>query len=224
MSRVFYRQGWHLLSLIILIFGAGYTASLPGIHSGSLLGLPTSFWFWLAILIPILHQIIVPAGWRMELYHGWMTKQFGDRAFTVFKAIFLPLFFLRIITLTIVGISNGPSLSLSLPTRLTLGILLTIPALYLGYSVVKYFTIERALGADHFWPEKYRALPMVKEGIFRFTNNGMYIYGFLLLWAVAILLASKAALIVAAFNHIYIWVHYYTVEKPDMDYIYGTGS
>jgi hypothetical protein len=29
---------------------------------------------------------------------------------------------------------------------------------------------------------------------------------------------------VAAFNHLYIWVHYFTVEKPDMDYIYGSKS
>jgi hypothetical protein len=49
----------------------------------------------------------------------------------------------------------------------------------------------------------------------------MYVYGFFILWIIAILFRSKEALLLAAFNHLYIWVHYYYTEKPDMDYIYG---
>jgi protein-S-isoprenylcysteine O-methyltransferase Ste14 len=77
----------------------------------------------------------------------------------------------------------------------------------------------RASGADHFDP-KYRELPLVKEGIFRFTDNGMYIYAFLLFWAIATGFNSAAALIVAAFSHVYIWVHFYATEKPDMGFLY----
>jgi len=33
--------------------------------------------------------------------------------------------------------------------------------------------------------------------------------------------ASIAALCVALFNHMYIWVHYYSTEFPDMKRIYG---
>ena len=87
--------------------------------------------------------------------------------------------------------------------------------------MVRYFGVKRALGADHFDPGQYRDLPMVKEGIYKYTGNGMYIYGFFLLWVPGVLLASPAALLAAAFNHLYIWVHYYTTEKPDMDFIYG---
>jgi len=29
------------------------------------------------------------------------------------------------------------------------------------------------------------------------------------------------ALLLAGFNHLYIWVHYYCTEKPDMERIYG---
>ena len=62
---------------------------------------------------------------------------------------------------------------------------------------------------------------MVKQGIFRFSSNAMYVFGFFLLWVPGILGQSKAALLVAAFNHLYIWVHYYFTEQPDMEIIYG---
>ena len=63
-------------------------------------------------------------------------------------------------------------------------------------------------------------MPLVKEGIFQFTNNGMYVYAFMLFWAIAIGANSVAALVVAAFSHVYIWVHFFATEKPDMDFLY----
>ena len=95
-----------------------------------------------------------------------------------------------------------------------------LPGLYAMFSVARYFGIARAAGADHF-NYSYRELPLVKEGIFRYTDNGMYVFAFLLFWAVAIGFNSISALVVAAFSHAYIWVHYYSTEKPDMDYLYG---
>lgn len=99
------------------------------------------------------------------------------------------------------------------------GILL-IPAIYLFYSIKKYFGFDRAFGIDHFYPEKFKNEPMVKQGIFKYTLNGMYVFGFLILWIPGILLQSKAAVLLALFNHIYIWVHYYFTELPDMKMIY----
>jgi hypothetical protein len=87
------------------------------------------------------------------------------------------------------------------------------------YSILKYFGVKRAMGIDHFDPA-YRELPMVTEGIFKFTNNAMYTLGFLMFWIPGFIWASKAALLSAAFSHLYIWVHFYTVEKPDMEVIY----
>ena len=69
--------------------------------------------------------------------------------------------------------------------------------------------------------ESYRSSSFVRKGIFRFTRNGMYVYGFLLLWVPALWFASLAALAVALFNHLYIWVHYFATERPDMERIYG---
>jgi hypothetical protein len=49
----------------------------------------------------------------------------------------------------------------------------------------------------------------------------MYVFGFCVLWVPGFWFASAAALIVALFNHLYIWVHYYSTELPDMKRIYG---
>ena len=50
----------------------------------------------------------------------------------------------------------------------------------------------------------------------------MYVFGLLILWLPGLLMASKAALLAALFGHVYIWVHYFTVELHDMKYIYGS--
>ena len=40
-------------------------------------------------------------------------------------------------------------------------------------------------------------------------------------WILGLVFLSQAALLAAMFNHLYIWVHYYSTEKPDMRLIYG---
>ena len=220
MQKLFEKQGWHFFALLILLAGVFFGSRLDGFLAGSLWGLPTLFWLWLAVVVPVLHQIFVWLGWRGQLYFGTMTRLFGKKDFSAFSVIFMILFILRPVTLLLVGISNAESLSLSIFWRAGLSLLCLIPSIYLFQSVAHYFGLKRALGIDHFDAD-YRHLPIVKEGIFRYTDNGMYLFGFLLLWAIGFIFASKAALLAAAFNHLYIWVHFYTVEKPDMDYIYG---
>jgi len=107
--------------------------------------------------------------------------------------------------------------------RVLLTLILLIPALYTLYSVKRYFGLKRAAGADHF-EAKYQSMPLVKKGIFKFTSNGMYAFAFLLFWAIAVCFGSVAALLVAVFSHVYIWVHYYCTERPDMEYIYGNST
>ena len=91
---------------------------------------------------------------------------------------------------------------------------------YLIYSVKRYFGFKRAYGIDHF-DDAYRSLPLVREGIFRFSPNAMYDFGFLLLWVPGLVTQSLAALAVALFSHLYIWVHYACTERADMNRIYG---
>jgi len=172
--------------------------------------------FWISIAFPAAHQCYVWLAWRLELKYAATSKFIGFHGYAV---IFFVLFTGRFISLLILAWLDRGSLNLNLIPLTILTVLLVLPGIYAIYSVKKYFGMARAAGADHF-DARYRKMPLVKKGIFRFTSNGMYLYAFLLFWAIAVGLNSSAALTVAAFSHIYIWVHYYATEKPDMDFLY----
>ena len=217
--KIFEKQGYHFVFLLVLIGGVYITAK-DSVLSGSFWNLSTKTWLILAVLVPILHQVFVVFCWRAELYYGWLTKTFGDKAFKIWAVGFMILFSARPITIIGLAISNSGTFILSSWLRWSLSGVFLLLVIYLAYSVAKYFGIERALGMDHFQPEKYRDLPFVKQGIYRWIPNSMYLVGFLFLWVPGLLLSSKAALLAALFNHLYIWVHYYFTEYPDMLFIY----
>jgi len=223
LQSIMERQWIHAVILVLLIFLMMVFTEIDGIQAGSLWGLTTLQWYWIAVSIPILHQVFVWFCWRTQLYANLLSRTFGDFDFTVYTIGFSIFGLSRVLSVLILAISNRGTLPGDPTLYGGLAILALIPALYLFYSVKRYFGFKRALGIDHF-DESYRNLPLVREGIFRFTSNGMYVYGFLLLWAIALWHASIAALVAALFNHIYIWVHYYTTELPDMKKIYGEES
>jgi hypothetical protein len=88
------------------------------------------------------------------------------------------------------------------------------------YSVIAFFGIRRAVGIDHF-ESKASQVPFVKKGIFKYTPNGMYAIVFLIIYLPGILFDSAGGLLIGLFSHIYIWIHYYFTELPDIQYIYG---
>jgi len=211
----------HLISLIVLVFAIYWASGAEGVLSGSLYGLDTAFWFWLAIIIPIVHQVFVWITWRAELQYSTITRIFGDRGFIYYSVIFMFLLIARPISIAFLAISNQGSLHTDPRVLNVIALVLLIPIVYLLYCVVKYFGMERALGIDHFDAD-CREKPLIRKGIFKHVNNSMYVFGLLILWLPGLLLASKAALLAALFGHVYIWVHYFTVELPDMRYIYGS--
>jgi len=176
--------------------------------------------FWIAISIPIAHQIFVWLAWRLELRSASTSKSIGFQGYT---ALFFLLFGGRFVALVVLAWLDQGSLGLPVPLQAILTILLGILGIYAMYSVARYFGFARAAGGDHF-DQRYRDMPLVRQGIFRFTNNGMYLYAFLLFWAIAVGFNSTLAIIVAAFSHAYIWVHFYATEKPDMDFLYSSDS
>jgi hypothetical protein len=180
-------------------------------------GMPFPAVFWSAVAIPVVHQVFVWLAWRLELRSSAIRRSIGLH-------LYLVLFFLllagRVVTVLALAWMDRGSLGLPAFARVATTIVLGVIWVYLGYSLKRYFGFVRAAGADHFDP-RYRDMPLVREGIFRFTSNAMYIYGFLILWIIAIGFDSLAALTVAAFNHVYIWVHFHATEKPDMDYLYS---
>ena len=218
-------QGWHFGCLaILLVLTLGFV-SREGVLAGSLFGVSSAVWFGLLIADTIAHQVFVWLCWRLELGQQKLTGWFGstERAFGAYAAIFATLFAARFVLITLLAIANRGTLEINPLVSWFLTIVIAVPAIYLFYSVRMYFTFRRAFGIDHFDP-KARAWPLVRQGIFKYTANGMYVFGIGALWVPAFALQSTAALVAAAFSHAYIWVHYFTVEKPDMRRIYGSQS
>lgn len=217
---MFKKQGWHFFFLMLLLTGVAFIAQ-GDLLAGQLWGIGTPTWFWFAIAVPVAHQIVVAILWRGQLYQNWMTNAFGDKGFFVYKVIFSILFVARPISIILLGISNYNTLACPPALMYIAAAISLFPAGYTMYSVVHYFGMDRAYGIDHFEPESYRNKSFVKQGMFKYTDNAMYKFGFLILWSIALFTLSKAALLVAAFNHLYIWVHFYFTELPDIRHIYG---
>lgn len=220
-QKIFEYQTWHLLAIVVSVFFFNYLAtSISDLTKGSLLGVETSTWLWIAILTPIIHQLYVAIVWRYELYEKTFTTKYGfEKAFKTYAAGFSILFVFRLIAIIFLAFSNSYTVDIDPMYTYAIACFITPFVIYLFYSVKKYFTIERAYGVDHF--DKNYNVPYVKQGIFKYTNNGMYVVGLTILYIPGLLLLSEAALLVAFFNHAYIWVHYYTTEQPDMETIYG---
>lgn len=174
----------------------------------------------LSIWLAVVHQVIVAAVFRLQLHRDLMTRLFGDRDLLVWKAVFLPLLILRPLTILTAGLIDGTPIPGPWLLWLVLGLAFLAAAGWTLHSVIVHFTIQRAVGGDHF-RDSIAAMPLVREGAFRHMPNAMYGLAFLGLWGIALVCDSRNALVAAAFQHAYIWVHMAFTERPDMDWIYG---
>lgn len=217
---VFEGQWLHALSLVVLLGLCVWVSRLDAVGAGALWGIGTGGWFWIAISLAVAHQVYVWFVWRTELHANLMTRWFGAPAFLLYASGFAVLGIARVAAIFVLAASNERTLEVDPNLGRVLAVVALVPALYLFYSVKRYFTFRRAFGIDHFDPA-VRSQPFERRGIFRFTANGMYVFGFLLAWVPGLWWGSLAALAAAAFNHLYIWVHYYATERPDMRRIYG---
>ncbi|MCK5051041.1 MAG: hypothetical protein KAS53_04840 [Candidatus Cloacimonetes bacterium] len=217
--KIFEKQLWHLISLAILVYGVKILINNSTLD-GEFWGITTKMWLICSVGIAIVHQFYVLIIWRLELYYSHISRIFGKAGFYIYSVGFSIMFVPRLLFIIALGISSRNSISLDPIISYSLAILLSMIVIYLLYSVLRYFGFERAYGIDHF-DRSFGDKPFVKQGIFRFSNNAMYKFGLLILWIPGLLLFSKPALIAALFQHIYIWVHYYCTELPDIKYIYG---
>lgn len=214
------RQWLHVLLLAALFTGLVAFSRVEGALDGEIWGVGTRVWFWLAVGLAVVHQVYVWFCWRTELHASLLSRAFGDSGFLLYAVGFSILGIARTLVVFVLAAANRDTLELNTAITRALAVVLLIPAVYLFYSVKRYFGFERAFGIDHF-DATYRTRLFVRQGIFRFTSNGMYIFGFLILWVPGLWFASAAALAVALFNHLYIWVHYFSTEFPDIRRIYG---
>jgi len=220
LKPLFEKQAQHLVWLALLLAGVAWIARGEEFQHGSYLGISTSAWFWWSIALPVIHQVWVATCWRLELHHQALSRSLGDGGFRLYAAGFAFWSAGRFLTLIPLALANQGTVEVGQRWLNALAIVITVPTVYLFYSVARYFGFRRALGIDHFDPS-YRQKPFVRKGIFRFTRNGMYTVGFGAIWLPGLLCASQAALLSAAFSHLYIWVHYFCTELPDMRRIYG---
>ena len=185
-----------------------------------LLGLTATGWAGLSIALAVLHQFVVAAVFRLQLHRNLMTRLFGARDMAVWTAIFMPLLIARPLTILMTGWADTVEITGLRWAEIPLGLALLVLAGWALHSVVVHFTIARALGGDHF-RDRYAEMELVRKGAFAVTPDAMYGIAFLGLWGIALLFGSWNALVVALFQHAYIWVHMYCTEKPDMERIYG---
>ena len=153
------------------------------------------------------------------MHYSLITKTFGKLGFPLHVIVFFILLILRIHFTLALSLSNAGTLNIPFIVRLVIVLIMSIPMLYTFYSVLRYFGLSKAAGGDHFF-QKYRDMPFVNQGIYKFTSNALYIFGFLIFWIPPLLFGSVTALLIALFSHIFIWIHYYTLEKPDLKILY----
>jgi len=221
-GHMWHGQLRHLLLVAVLIPGAWAIAG-DSLGDGAFLNVSDEAWFIAAIAVPVIQQLAVALLWRAQLANGLLTRLFGDTGFVVWGILFFPLLIARPLLVLAVGLADIGSLPIPKSIGVGLGALLLIPALWTMHSVKKYFGFARALGGDHFF-ERYRTMPMVREGAFKYSSNAMYTFAFLALWSIAFLCRSRAALAAALFQHAYIWVHWYCTEQPDAVVLYGRST
>jgi len=219
LALFFEGQGVHLICLAALLTMMVPAWRHPLMDVGELWGLNSRQWFKFTIANAIAHQVWVWLWWRAELHYRLASRIFGKFAFEVYAVPFFLMLGLRQVLAFALAAANHGTVSILPAFSLGVSVALALPVLYLGYSIRKYFGFARAAGADHF-DESFRIRPLVDDGIFRYTSNPMYVFGFLLLWIPAIYFASFAAFVSALFCHLYIWVHFLATERPDMRRIY----
>lgn len=220
MSRVLRNQGYHLLLYIVI--GAVLYAAIMQFPDGraKIWGLSARDMILLSWIFAGLHQGWIAFFWRTELYTGRISAWLGRAGFSVFRAGFITFASCRLLLL--IPISLLTAQTASIPRALSIAlIVLTTPFILWGlYSVVAYFGLNRAFGADHFDPA-YRHGSLEKRGVFKYIPNSMYTVVLLAIYHPGLLWHSWPGLIAAAAHHTLVWVHYFCTEKPDMTEIYG---
>ena len=219
-SDIFEGQPQHVGIALLMAVGACALLRQPDWTESMFLTLTAFTWAKWGVWLAIIHQFLVAVVFRLQLHRNMITRIFGDKDLKIWAVMFMPLLAVRPLIVLTVGLTDDIQIvDNGLPLQF-FGWLLAIPAVWALYSTFVYFTIPRALGGDHFRDE-IAEMPLVDRGVFKYTSNGMYGVAFLGLWAIALITNSWNALVVALFQHAYIWVHMYCTESPDMRWIYS---
>ena len=138
----FHRQWLHLAGLVLLV-PICWAFAAPALGDGQWLGVSDTQWFRASVLIAIVHQLIVVFIFRAQLGWSILTRLFGRFDMVVWGIVFMPLLIAR--PVLILGLAVADSGSAELPRwfEFAAGTALLIPVVYAGYSVGRYFGIDR---------------------------------------------------------------------------------
>ncbi len=146
-AAIFERQWIHAVMLVVMVAALWLISrTCPCFHRGELWGIGTWTWFWIAVGVPIAHQVFVWFCWRTELHRDLISRVFGPSGFSIYAAIFTVLIVGRMVVVIALAEASRGTLAVN-PTLLeTLAVIISIPAAYLLYSVARYFGFKRAYG------------------------------------------------------------------------------
>lgn len=212
----------HAAIAVLMVAGACALMQAPE-PGAQLLWLSAPQWAAVSIALAVVHQTIVAIVFRLQLHRNLISRLLGDKDIQRWSALFMPFLVARPITVILTGWADTVPIGLPPVVQWVVGSVLVVLAIVTMHSVLKHFTLRRAVGGDHFRDE-IAAMPMVRQGMFRYTDNAMYGIVFGGLWGIALLFDSWNALVLALFQQAYIWVNMYCTEKPDMEWIYGNRS
>jgi protein-S-isoprenylcysteine O-methyltransferase Ste14 len=216
---VFERQGIHLAALGLLLVAVALVRG-EATAAGAWGGLSSDAWLWIGVAVAASHQVYIALVWRAELHHRVFSRLAGWRvAFLVFASDFVLLALARVVVLLILAAANRGVWDLPRGLVVALSLLAGVPFVALLVDITRHLTWPRAIGRDHFDPTLERHL--VREGLFGLIENPIYSIGPLPLYLPGLWMGSPAALLLAAFQHAYLWVHWVATEQPDLERIYG---
>lgn len=144
---IFERQWLHVALLAALLAGMWLATRYDDVNTGQYWGVTTPFWLWFAIGIAITHQVYVWFCWRTQLHASWLTRMFGKLGFPLYAVGFSVLGISRVAAVFMVALSNQGTLPGNATALQILALILLLPALYLFYSVKRYFGFRRAFGS-----------------------------------------------------------------------------
>lgn len=213
-------QGYHLLAFVFL--GALQYVAILNIQlgSGRIWGHTTGEWVALSWIFAGIFQAWIAFFWRMELYGRWVTNKMGKTGFILHQAGYAVLGLIRFVLLIPICISTKNTLPITPLVSIAIIVLTTPPILWGLYSAAVHFGFTRAAGADHFI-RRYREGGFEKKGLYKYVPNVMYTVVLFGLYHAGLFWFSTLGLIVAAAHHVFVWVHYFCTERPDIREIYG---
>jgi hypothetical protein len=218
LQKIFKYQIYHLAAYLSL---GAFLIRYSGADKGAAFAGFNAFeWVALSWIVAGLFQGWILLFWRLELYGGKIGKWFGGNGFMLFRVGFVLLGGLRFLSLIPIAYLSRDTLPLNPVLKLVL-IAGTTPLILWGlYSVIVFFKINRAFGADHFFPE-YRNMLLERRGIYKYISNSMYTVVLLVIYHPALLYESAPGLLAAFVHHLLVWVHFFCTERPDMEQIYA---